>query len=86
MARPGAIPVSAEEGGPGPAPLTLPRPRPPPLNAQHPPPRPLTLPAPRSLPEEAEPGIAESPSRRMFESGNWETYGLAEPDTHTIRG
>lgn len=22
----------------------------------------------------------------MFESGNWEPYGVAEPDTHTIRG
>lgn len=53
----------------------------PPSPPAAPPARPLTLPTPRSLPEEAEPGIAESPSRRMFESGNWEPYGIAEPDT-----
>jgi hypothetical protein len=45
---------------------------------------PLTLPALRSLPEEAKPGIAEPPSRRMFEPGNWGR--IAEPDTHTARG
>lgn len=51
----------------------------PPCHSTLPPPRPLTLPAPRSLPKKPSPGISESPSGRMFGSGNWGHTGMRSP-------